>query len=404
MTRTGMCVAAAVLLLACAAHVWADGGFFGELAESATSVDQRAVVVFDGDRETLIIQTAYDGDATDFAWVIPVPALVGADDIGTVEPAIFEDLYYLTEPSAYVYTGRAITGCGGGNQQGQDERTVRVWTQLQVDGYDLAVLSATESADLQKWLNDNGYAFPAGHEDELAHYVNKAWFFVAAKINPNADQDDGREDPQPPGGGLGGDDGNGQAKDQMRPLRISFPTTELVYPMRISKVSTKSEAEILLYVIARHRVVSTNYNTDQVNLTSDFRAGNFPQYYEQQFRGNLARAGAGSLMVEYAGPLSKYWLDRYQEDLGVGGDGFFVTRLRTYLQPGQMEQDVVMAQAATDDRFVIQVDMMADRGNLRIARGAVLLLLALAIGITSGRRRRFLGGVLLIAIIVLLII
>ena len=400
MTRTGMCVAMA-LLPACVGCLWADGGFFGELADSATTVDQRAVVVFDGSRETLIIQTAYDGDATDFAWVIPVPALVGAGDIGTVEPAIFEDLYYLTEPSAYVYTGQALTGCGGGNQQGEDERTVRGWTQLQVDGYDLAVLSATESADLQKWLNENGYAFPAGHEGELAHYVNKAWFFIAAKMNPSAEQDAlGEEPPLGPDGNYG----SGRLENQMRPLRISFPTTEPVYPMRISRVSTRSEAEILLYVIARHRVVSTNYNTDEVKLASDFRGGDFPQYYEAEFRGNLARAGAGSLLVEYAGPLSKYWLDRYQEDLGVGGEGFFVTRLRTYLQPNQMEQDVVMAQAATDDRVAIQIDMMADSGNLRIARGGILLLLALAVGISSGRRRRFLGGLLLIAIVVLLII
>ncbi len=400
MTHTAMRILTAVLLLMSVGSVRGDGGFFGELAESAVTVDQRGIVVFDGARETLIIQTAYDGDATDFAWVIPVPTLVGAGDIGTVEPNIFEDLYYLTEPSAYVYAGRAITGCGGGSRQGQDERTVRVWTQLQVDGYDLVVLSATESADLHNWLNDNGYAFPAGHEDALAHYVNKAWFFVAAKINPNADQNPlGDDPPSEPDGSYGGG-----RQDQMRPLRISFPTTDPVYPMRISQVSTKARAEILLYVIARHRVISTNYNTDQVKLTSDFRGGDFPEYYEQQFRGNLQRAGAGSLMVEYAGPISKYWLAPYQEHLGIAGDDFFLTRLRTYLHPDQMQQDIVLAQAATDDRFAIQIDMLAYRSNLRIARGAILFILALAVGITSRRRRRFLGAPLLIAIIALLII
>lgn len=40
----------------------------------------------------------------------------------------------------------------------------------------------------------------------------------------------------------------------MRPIAITLQTDQLVYPMRISRVSTLERAEIVLWVIAPDRV------------------------------------------------------------------------------------------------------------------------------------------------------
>ncbi len=359
---------------------WADGGMFPtQRAGSAASADQRAIVVFDGTHETLILQTAYEGDAPEFAWVIPVPGLLSS--ASTIAPDVFDDLYLLTEPAAYGYFGyraQGLLGCSSSSGVGRF-RTVRVWDILQVDNYELTILSAGESSDLEDWLNANGYSYPAGHQDKLDYYVSKSWFFVAAKIRTAAQ--DGDNATSPPG--LGGDD-RGE-EQQMRPLRFSFATAEPVYPLRISAASSKDEVEVLLYVIARHRITPSNYNSEEVKLTADFRGGDFPAYYEQQFRASLARAGAGSLLVEYAGQLPAYLTNRYGPDLGLSAGDFYITRLRTYMSSQEMEEDVVMTQAAADDNFSIWVAVPTPtETNVRLAAVGLLLLLTAILTVISG--------------------
>ena len=383
----------------------ADGGMFPQFARSAESADQRAIVVFDEGRETLILQTAYQGDAADFAWVIPIPTLMTSGDIATVDPGIFDDLYYLTEPAAYGHGGyraQGLLGCSSGSDGEQQFASVRVWDSLQVDDYQITILSAGESSDLQAWLNANGYSFPAEHQGELAYYVAKSWFFVAAKINPAATRDGNTGPVGPPGGG---DFGGGSQGEEMRPLRLRFAADEPVYPMRISAASTPSEVEVLLYVIARHRIAAANYNTEDVTLTSHFEGGDFGAYYEEQFRDSLARAGAGSLLVEYAGPLHDWIADRHRADLGLGDGSLYVTRLRTYLEPQHMAEDVVMAQAAADDDLAIRVALAPEStATPRLAAVGLLFALATMLGLTSRDRCLLVRALLIAAVIALLII
>ncbi|MCA9283642.1 MAG: DUF2330 domain-containing protein, partial [Phycisphaerales bacterium] len=83
-------VAAALALLAVAATAVADGKFFGpERAVSPTIPDQRALIVWDLTHETLVIDTAVNGDATDLAWIVPVPAVPEITEVG---PGLFPTL------------------------------------------------------------------------------------------------------------------------------------------------------------------------------------------------------------------------------------------------------------------------------------------------------------------------
>lgn len=333
---------AAVLLSA--ATALADGGYF-ELVEfvgTAWSVDQRAVIVYEEGAETLLLQTRYEGDPGDFAWVIPTPGLVSRAEVAEGDETVFDVLENLTAPRAYVEDhGGGCWGYGcaseGGAGDGGTYNAVNVWDQFSVGGYDVSVLSAEDSAELATWLADNGYKVPASAGETIAHYTDKDWYFVAVKVH-QAQQS----------GGIGG------GRERMQPLRIRFAADTPVFPMRISSVSTREQVGVQLYTLAPHRMRGTNYNTGPVRLQRPFDpdAEAFDDYYESQLRLTTDTLGVRSLAVEYAGPLPGPELTAIQDALGLAKGGeYYVTRLSTFIEPENMTQDVELAYAASDTSF-----------------------------------------------------
>ena len=71
----------------------ADGGLFTQLYRDIYEPNRLAMIVFDDMVEKIIFQIDYEGDAEDFAWVIPVP---GYPKLFSVEDDIFYELHKLT--------------------------------------------------------------------------------------------------------------------------------------------------------------------------------------------------------------------------------------------------------------------------------------------------------------------
>lgn len=351
------------LLTVAGAPVCGDGGFFPTPSGVAETADQRALIIDHGDAETLVVQTAYEGNASGFAWVIPVPTqIVGASAVSTVDAEVFSRLHNLSAPRYYsgLEGSTGICGCSGSDGVGGDGAPnmggVTVWDTFEVDGYDVAVLSSGESGDLATWLNDNGYAVPSGADGVLAYYVGKGWFFVAFKIAPT---------PEPPVGGRDGSTG-----EKFRPIALTFATDELVFPMCISRVSTTERVEVLLYVLSEHRVRSTNYTTRNIQARDTWDGGDFDAVYDGWFEQTIADAGGRALVAEFAGAFPAWWADAPPFDAILDpADEYFVTRLRTRLTPAQMTEDVVMVAAANDDplEVVVGSQLAALRGRIAFA-------------------------------------
>ncbi|MBU1036288.1 DUF2330 domain-containing protein, partial [bacterium] len=68
----------------------ADGGLFTQLYRDIYEPNQLAMIIFDDMVEKIIFQIDYEGDAEDFAWVIPVP---GYPKLFSVEDDIFYELH-----------------------------------------------------------------------------------------------------------------------------------------------------------------------------------------------------------------------------------------------------------------------------------------------------------------------
>jgi len=228
-----------LFLLTTATPVLADGGFFSkemhlDLYESA----QRAVILYGNSTgnytEHLILSVSFEGDAQDFAWVIPVP---NRPEIAVSDPELFWELYYLTRTE--------VPSPGFGCFEGEGEHGgVDVIEEQVVGPYATAILSAANATALVDWLNANGYIFPEDGEEIVSEYIEKEWYFVATKINA---VEEGT--------------GDALAEGDIEPIVLSFASNQTVYPLRISALSatTATPPQVLLYVFADHVMVPEQY-------------------------------------------------------------------------------------------------------------------------------------------------
>jgi len=233
-----------LFLLTTATPVLADGGFFPDsMYRDLYEVAQKAVILYGNSTgnytEHLILSVSFEGDAEDFAWVIPVPNL---PEIAVTDAELFLELSEFTAAEIPPIPG---FGCFDGALEGEGEHGgVDVIEEQVVGPYATAILSATNATALVDWLNTNGYIFPEDGEEIVIEYIEKEWYFVATKINAV-------------------EEGTGYAlaEGAIEPIVLSFASNQTVYPLRISSLSTTTAEppEVLLYVFADHVMVPEQY-------------------------------------------------------------------------------------------------------------------------------------------------
>jgi len=209
----------------------ADGGLFTPLDRDIYEPNQLAMIVFDDMVEKIIFQVDYEGDAEDFAWVIPVP---GYPKLFPVEDEIFYELHELTKPAP-----SWSFGCGWGMfPTAPGDEGVYIWEENQVGIYYTTTLSASDPNSLVEWLNNNGYAFPIEGQEILDYYVQKNWFFVAMKIQLEEAINSSEN-----------------YTGAIQPIGIMFFSDEMIYPLKISALSAPLwGTEILIYTFSDDRV------------------------------------------------------------------------------------------------------------------------------------------------------
>jgi hypothetical protein len=270
---------------------------FYDLYESA----QRAVILYGNTTgnctEHLILSVSFEGDAEDFAWVIPVP---NKPEIAVSDPELFWELSDFTRTE--IPPGHGFGCFGGAAPGGQDG--VDVIEEQVVGPYATAILSATNATALADWLNANGYIFPEDGEEIISEYIEKEWYFVATKINAVEE-----------------DTGYALAEGAIEPIVLSFASDEIVYPMRITSLSATNATspEVLLYVLADHIMVPEQYP-----LSIGY--GNWTENaFTLEFGNNVS--------VE---DLSEYEILPELVSTYLPGDEFYLTKLRGWISADQM--------------------------------------------------------------------
>ncbi|MGA2751268.1 MAG: DUF2330 domain-containing protein [Verrucomicrobiota bacterium] len=226
--------------------------------------DQRALIHFADGTETLVIDTSFHGEGTNFAWVIPVPALpkIEAATVGffptlqtVFRPEVVHNvpaLFWLPIlVGLFLYSvlrlkrqGRSIAGilllwlllicfwsmllpAGSGlsvavsaNQQ------VHVFARKVVGIYETATLKSEDGTALIEWLNKNGFATPTSFLPAIRAYAKEGWYFTASKIRLDASLHEAA---------------------RAHPLALTFKTRNPVYPLRLTAIGN-NHCRIDLYV------------------------------------------------------------------------------------------------------------------------------------------------------------
>lgn len=271
----------------------ADGYLISEeTGTSSVMADQKAIMVYDGGREDLVISIGLDlgpeQNQQEMAWVIPVPS---RPEVQITEDELFDLLDQISAPEI-VYETEQRGGLSWGIGAAAPDMAVELLERKQVGVYDVAVLTGEEAGALLTWLHEEGFNVPEALLPPLEAYIAEGWTFVAMRIAPEAS--------------------SGQIQDA-QPVWLSFDAEQMVYPMRLT--AAHGEPLVLrLYILADHRYELEGFGVEF----------------------------AGKTGIEAPDPAMAPLLDR---------EWFFTKLFNPSVTPAEMAADFFPHQAASDEPY-----------------------------------------------------
>ena len=302
-------ISAVVILLTMVTHdAAAFCGFYVSKADGTLkNKTSQVIVVQDGDRSTITMYNDFKGNLKDFAMVVPVPVVLGKNDIKVVDQKIFQTLndysqprlveYYDNNPCNTIqYELRGVTSglamndvvvIGYGAAKKKD-LGVRIEAKYLVGEYDILILSAKESQGLKTWLTQNGYKIPEGAEEVLEPYIRSNLKFFVVKVNEE-------EKKKLPGNFL-------------RPIQISFQSPRFMLPIRLGMANADGDQDMIVYAFSKKgRIECANYRTVSLPTGKNiplFVQNNFSGFYSNLFQHQWKMEGKSVAMLEYAWDVS----------------------------------------------------------------------------------------------------
>lgn len=303
--------------------------------------DQRAVILYEDSTqiETMVLSIKFQGNADDFAWIIPLP---GEPSITKGSDELFTALSELTASQYYDYRYSDVgLGLGATEKAGQP---VTVIQTQKVDYYDITTLTSTDSQALVKWLNLNGYQYPSSGQYVFNSYIQNNWYFVAIKIDTSA---------------LTSSAGSDLKEGHATPIKFTFQAKNLVYPLKISSVVGDT---------AYRRITNTNANTNTPVYIEEETEESLPSsesviypYYPSSVDVELYiladhKKTLPSFTTAYANWVKKDTIEKWAVDdqgdplLSPQENKYFLTKLTRYMTYEQMSEDLFPRDAADNKK------------------------------------------------------
>ncbi len=372
-----------IVLLGYAGEASADGKFFRrlEVADEPGIAAQRAVVAFRDGVETLIVQSDIENAGESLGWVLPLPAeptsieacqsmtLKALTQIVTPEfakPKTRLMIFFLALMGLTIYACLDHVHC---KQHGIERGflisllallflimislfmvpslmgvpakvaggDVEILQNTRAGVYDVSIIKAQDGAAVTDWLTSNGFACPPSARPIIEEYVTDNWCFLAAKVSPEK-----------------------SGNVTHHPLRVSFPTSRAIYPLRLTG-SDGSPIQLDLFVIAKKQAATAMMKTwvsERMKIENDYRR--FAKY--ETSRPPIYR-GRGFLSVRIGLPDVS--------DLMWPGCTF--TRLRGKLSSRDMEEDLTLDWIAPKDSQIKLHDRNSALSLSAIAAAAAVI-------------------------------
>lgn len=294
-------ILAALVLGPCMPHVaHAFGGFYVSGSDQPPVADAtRVVLMRKGTRTVVSIQPSYQGPSEPFALVVPVPGALQARDVEVLPPEVFDAVERLAAPRLVEYWERdpclpdpdgtddedgTATRASGGAEEGGSDEGITIESQITAGAYQIAILSAKDSAGLEAWLRREKYRVPTSIEPVLQSYAERGYRFLVARVDPAKLELEGGHAVLPP-------------------LRFHYDSPRLELPIRLGLANSAGTQDLVVNVLAPHqRYEVENYPDVAIptNLTVRSAIRNeLGAFYAALFDATLERH-PGAVITEYA--------------------------------------------------------------------------------------------------------
>ncbi len=355
LTFTGQCVAFCGFYVA-----RADA----ELYNQASQV----VLVRDQNKTVITMKNDFRGDTNEFALIVPVPTMIEREQINVADPALLDRLdaytaprlveYFDADPCRTLYRLEAPMANAVSEMSAKSSTPrarslgVTVEARYAVGEYDILILSATQSAGLMRWLDENNYEIPTDAGKVIAGYLKQGMRFFVARVNLET-----------------------QAKlgySFLRPLQIAYDSPRFMLPIRLGMVNANGPQDLYVYTLTRTgRVETRNYPTARIpsgeTLPVSVQA-KFADFYRAMFTRTHEQHRARASILEYAWDMA--WCDPCAADplsaqelraLGVfwldanaatnQGVNTFVTRLHIRYDQQHFPEDLMFIETGDRENF-----------------------------------------------------
>lgn len=306
-----LALSALAVSIATPAPSQACGGFFCSQPpapdvppEPIYQAGERVIFAFDedNDRVTMHLEIAYSGESTNFAWLLPIPALPQGEGgdlpleqvLGISSTSLFDQLQAATDPKFDV-DWRVQSSCGAqlltgiddvnqsnasgdeplNDRDGEHEIQVRVRDEASVGPYEAQLIEATDTDALYEWLAERGYFQDPKASALLSDYVKMDYKFLALRLRKGVE----------PG--------------EIRPISLKIAMTSACVPLRLTSIAALEHMPILVWVLGNHRAIPKNFLHARVNPRALEWPG-APNYLDTVTKAVDTSAGR-AFVTEYAG-------------------------------------------------------------------------------------------------------
>lgn len=259
---------------------------------------ERILFALKNGRVTAHVQVQYSGaDGSDFAWLVPMPAVptlkLGVDEV-------FARLEAATAPQYQLSTrgfcgsnaggGAAFGGAGGGSASfgfadaGSGPQVVVV--RDSVGPYDYAVLRADSKAPMLEWLRDNRFFVPATTDAAVDPYIRQGGYFLALKLRSGATTGD------------------------LQPVVLEYESDVAQVPITLTSVGAEQNMPVRVFMLGDGRAIPRNYHHTVLNdAVIDWASGG-ANLNDVIIRAAREAPGRHTFITDYAGPsnlLANAW-------------------------------------------------------------------------------------------------
>jgi hypothetical protein len=243
------------------------------------------------------IQIQYEGDAENFAWIIPVTAV---PEVMVGSQALFDNMLQATVPTFTINT-TSIGDCnsfgigcggfadsalgglenassfagdsGGGGESGGPDILDRGFA----GAFEYVTLTGDNVQEIIDWLDANGYAQDPDAPPILEEYLQDNFVFVAVKLKSGADV------------------------SEIHPLAIRYAGIEPCIPIKLTRIAAVDDMKIRALFLGSDRVAPTNWQHVEVNHTRYDWVNGPSVNYDSIVSLAIDEAGGRAFVTEYAG-------------------------------------------------------------------------------------------------------